>query len=302
MNKILFLLITNLFWIPAYTQGHQEVIESIRERYYRVNSDTVSLIHLEIDDFAFYLDGERLVVIKWNMEEGGFEYYYDRHEGGYIPYFIYFEARKSSELPDLRAYYNKKGDVVRYMEGTGEKDTDPYRGRFSYLFLDAKNALHRFFNTFEHARYPDDSRVINIQQEVRILREERTTIDTLSSEYIPDEGHFAAEDLVYKNSEGQPTMRWSYQGGEHGSISTITFEKKGKILCKIHAKTTAVGWISDTYETITYYENSQPFRTDTYRSYGTDIHHKDDVFDLSYSTKYGTNQVVPIIRYYTRDE
>ncbi len=306
MNKMIVLLFPNLFWLTVYSQNHEEVIESTRVRYYRINSDTVSLTRLAIKNYRYYLEGEQLAIAKWQINEGRFEYYYHQHKGEYVPYFIYFEAGDSSELPDLRAYYDDKGDfydnkLIRYLEGTKER-TDISRSRLYYLYLDAKNAINTFFNVFEHVRHPNDVRVANIRQEVALLKKERTTIDTLSFVSQPDQGHYSHEDFIYKNGKGQPVIRRKAEGGDGGFHGTITFEKEGKILCKIYESSNTYGPVSDTYKTITYYEGSRPFRTDTYRSYGTHIHHKEDEFDLSYSTKYGTGQVVPTIKYISPKE
>ncbi|MEM1137082.1 MAG: hypothetical protein AAGI07_14690, partial [Bacteroidota bacterium] len=238
-------------------QTTEEVIQSIRDRYYRINGASVNLTKVSLQGTDYYLENDKLSIAKEKIQSGKYEYYYDSQNGDYHPYFIYFEPTDPSTA-QLRAYYNDNTELVLFKEGEvattyGLYENYPYK----YLKQDAYNAVNLYFNTQVLSDYPNDGRKDSILVEVARINESIVKTDTIDF-YEEDGG--SGGTFRYLN-EKQISVKVSiFEGGEHfGSIKN-EYYSKGQLIYAIHEQESWVGFFSRITVTVKFHEKGKPFR------------------------------------------
>ena len=130
LTFFLFMIALNI-----YAQSKEEVVQSVRDRYYRINGGDVTLTKISLKGVDYFWADSKFAIAKKDTVGGRFEYYYDTYSDEYFPYFIYFESDDKSKKPDIRAYYDEEGELVVYKENLEEITfTDLAHTDISHLF------------------------------------------------------------------------------------------------------------------------------------------------------------------------
>lgn len=291
-TKLTFFLF--MIAINVRAQSKEEVVQSVRDRYYRINGGDVALTKISLKGVDYFWADSKFAIAKKDTVGGRFEYYYDTYSDEYFPYFIYFESNDKSKKPDIRAYYGEEGELVVYKENLEEKSVIHFDHYYYYLLLDAKNIVNTMLNTYELAKCPQDERVAKVLQEVDNLVASVTQIDTL--EYQEDGG--AGGTFVYKNAKGEVVKKEEFWGGEHGSDINTKYYQKGVIIYDTQENESWVGSYTYIHTDITYYNEGKPFREDTYRSYGVSTGYEENEESGLF---YSTDGMIPKIKYLDGD-
>ncbi|MDN5215791.1 hypothetical protein QQ020_27180 [Fulvivirgaceae bacterium BMA12] len=250
-----------LLLIPflSLAQNTEEVIQKIRDRYYRINGGSVKLVKQSIQGTDYYLENDKLSIAKKKAQNGRYEYYFDHQNGDYYPYFIYFEPNSTSSS-QLRAYYDDNAELVLFKEADidttyGQFDNYP----FKYLKQDAYNAINLFFNTSIISKYPNDTRVDRILAEVKKINESIISADTID---FYDEGEGSGGKFQYLNEKQMPVKISTFDGGEHGGGILNEYFSNGQLIYSTDEYESWVGFYSRVTVTVKFYERNEPFRED----------------------------------------
>lgn len=284
-----------LFFVPflALAQNREEVIQKIRDRYYRINGGSVKLVKRSLDGTDYYLENDKLSIAKKEVQDGRYEYYFDSENGEYYPYFIYFEPKNAS-APQLRAYYNDDTELILFKEGEIDTVYNLY-GNYPYKYLkqDAYNALNLFFNDKVLSKQPNDIRVSSILRQVKEINESIVSTDTVHF-YSADEGHGGK--LQYLNENQIPVKISTFNGGEHGGIILNEYYSNGQLIYSIDENESWVGFYSRITILVKFYEDATPFREDYFdrESPGAVFSKSNDEYYLEY---FELDNVIPRIMY-----
>ena len=295
MIRLYIILTVNaLFWafLQAHAQSKEKVIEEVRQRYYRINGANVTLTKTTIDATDYWLENNHVVIAKQRVANGTFEYYYDVHDGEYYPYFIYFASEDPNKNPDIRAYYGEDSRLVSYKENQQELEVIDFNHYYYYLALDAANTINKWLNEVESVDALQEEQSRSVLKKIEQLKKSIVQVDTLEADEYDDDGGSVV--LNYRDVAGRIVKHSSSVYGEHGSQSEIVYYDDKGLVLSIEEDEGWVGSYTSVSVQLTYYENEQAFRIDTYKSHG--VHpgtQEDDSSDLVFSLE----SMVPRVKY-----
>ena len=287
------ILFFSLFGGQIHAQNNEQIIESIRKRYYRINSGNIKLLTFQYQDSEYFIDGAKISIIKHQTDEGRFEYYFDTKSNEYYPYFIYFSSKDTNVKPDIRAYYDYRSELILLKQNEEIISINPFNHDFFYLLLDAYNKLNTLLNLFEMSTHQNDLKTdVNIQK-VDFLKKSITRADTINK--IENDGEYQLE-VAFKNSKGNIIKRTKFYSAEHNGSSEHIYYTNSQPIMKIDEEETWVGSMSSASIIISYFEDGKIYRTDIYKSYGK---HPGFNENLNDDLEFSTDNMIPRITYYT---
>lgn len=286
MTRIVFLSIFLFFNLFSFAQTKEEVVQSIRDRYYRITGGKVDLENYSVGKYQVSAEAGNVAIVKEPVDDGVFEYYYDTKSG--LAYFIYFASKNNKLKPDLRGYYGDNGQMVWFKENTDELEIGYYEIPYKNLFLQAMNAYHMVENR-DLPTYPQS---LSIDEYIKSVDAMPKKTDTLNYISETDEGYYEEWDLAFRNKNNEKVMTKRGAGGEHGSNATTIYFRDGQKVCEITKSNGWIGSYDNTEILISYFKDGKLFREEQYKSYGESI--------LDPKSPYGFNReaVVPEIRVY----
>jgi len=261
--SLFFLLFTGFFTLA---QDKEEVIQHIRDRYYRINGGGLDLEQYQVGELKVTEENDQIVIIKEPTADGVFEYYFDGAFKSKRPYFVYFASKDKNYKPDLRLYLSSKLEIVWYKENQEEIDLGFYEGPYE-LILKAVNA----FNTVKYRNKGRSAKAKSILTYIDSVDKMRKVRDTLNYESYPNEGNFSRWHFSYTTAGGKKVMEEKGQGGEHGSSQEITYFKDDQKILTISEGSVWLGFFDASSVNVTFYENGNPFRAEDYNSYGENV-------------------------------
>ncbi len=275
-------------------QSKDQVVQKIRDRYYRINGASIKLDRKDVGKVKYYFEQDLLSIAKVERSEGRYEYYYHQNYGEYHPYFVYFEP-KSDDVKPLRAYYDDRAELVLYKEGDEELkfgyfEENPTR----FLKQDAYNALNYYSNSNLPEKLRTDPRVSSIWNLIKEKEASIVTTDTVN--YYPHEDGGSGAVLNFLDQHDKVIKKSAYEGGEHGGSILTEYFSDDELLYSIHEHESWVGFYSHIRIHAKFYENGIFFREDIFDTEG---HGK--VFEYSsrdYHLKwFEVENVIPRITY-----
>ncbi|GAA5030907.1 hypothetical protein GCM10011506_21840 [Marivirga lumbricoides] len=287
MMKKLVLTAALLFsGLLAMSQTKDEVVQSVRDRYYRITGGKVDLKTYSVSPYNVSEENGNVVIIKEEVSDGRFEYYFDANKK--LPYFIYFASKNNKVNPDLRGYYNDEGKMVWFKENNEEPEISFYQIPHKDLYLRTMNAYH----TVENRDLPANPQSKAIDEYIISVAAMEKTTDTIAYVSESDEGYYEEWDLAFRNKENEKVMTQSGAGGEHGSNETTVYFRDAQKVCEITKSTGWMGSYADIEILISYFKEGKLFREEKYKSYGENI--------MDPKSPFGFNRdgVVPEVRVY----
>lgn len=271
-------------------QSRDDIIKKIRDRYYRINGQNISLDKFSYQGTDYYLENNKLSIVKKELDTGRIEYYYDINQNKYYPYFIYFESF-DEEKPDIRAYYDFRS-LIMLKEDQKEKEISPFDNKYSYLELGAFNSINSFFNITELAKYPNDSRIDTILEIVGKLNASIFKTDTIkyNSDDNGEDGIF-----VFLDKQNIKLLINEFSVAEHDGEYNKEYYYKNQLIYTTSEFESWVGHMSWVTVTICYFERGEVFRKDQYNSHGTIMIGGNDTKHFLYFNN--LDNVVPRIQY-----
>ncbi|MBK6267315.1 hypothetical protein JKA74_19895 [Marivirga sp. S37H4] len=269
---------------------NEEVIQSVRDRYYRINGGDVDLETFTVDKYKVSAENGKVAIIKEEVEDGRFEYYFDADKN--VPYFIFFASKNDKVKPDLRAYLDSRGEFVWYKENEQEIELENYRGPY-HLILGAVNA----YNTIMYHREFNDPKADSILDYVEKVHDMVLVKNTVDYQSDPNEGNYSEWDIAYHKFRGRTVLTQKGQGGEHGSSQEIAYFREGEKILTIVESSSWIGFQDNVSVTLEYFDGDAVYRKEIYRSYGENVSKSKDKkeFDLSW---FDRGRMVPEITVY----
>lgn len=265
--KPLITLVFIFFISSSWAQTNEKVIQSIRDRYYRINGGEVTLEKYSYEELQISEENNKVVIIKEPTADGTFEYYFDGNFKSHIPYFIYFNTNQPSYKPYLRAYLDESGQMVWMKKNEEEVELGMYSNPYHYLILKGVNAYRRLQN--RHVKI--DPQVAQIKSYVESVHNMTKRIDTVEYKLVEEEGYYQEWDFNYYLGNNQLVMNRKGNSGEHGSAQYIYYYKNGELVCAYSEDSMWVGSYDNITIDITYYFEGKAYRQDRYKSYGAGI-------------------------------
>lgn len=269
MEMKIRLILTLFVFIPLLSHGQttEDVIQKIRDRYYRINGKGVTLVKQSFQMTNYYLENDKLSIAKKVIDNGKYEYYFNYRNGEYNTYFIYFEPNTNS-LPQLRAYYNDNNELVLFKEGDKVKTYEQgVINPYYYLKQDACNAINTYTNKLELTRHLNDRRNIEILAEVKNINTTIVQVDTV--DYYKHEDGGSGGEFHFFDEKRNLIKISQFDGGEHGGGITNKYFVDDNLIYTTEEKEAWAGVYSSMRANVIFYEKGVPFREDLLDRKGT---------------------------------
>lgn len=263
LASLFFLFFTGFF---SLAQDNEKVIQHIRDRYYRINGGGLDLKQYQVGELKVTEENDQIVIIKKPTTDGVFEYYFDGAFKSKRPYFVYFASKDKEIQPDLRLYLSSTLEMVWYKENDKEVELGFYDGPYD-LILRATNA----FNQVKYHDKGRDKKAKSLMAYVRDVDKMSKVKDTINYEFHPNEGNYSSWNFKHTNRWGEIVIEERGDGGEHGSDQEILYFKDGKKILSITEGTRWVGSYDAVKVVITFFDQGEKIRKETYNSYGVNV-------------------------------
>lgn len=300
MNSKFKLTILLIFFINycAFSQSKEEVVQSIRERYYRVNGSNVSLNKMYLDNSEYYFENNKLAIIKVkeneDKETGIFEFYFDRNrDGDYYPYFIYFNPDNKELVSEKRLYFNEDNECVLFKENQEEVEFEPWKSTNNKYFIKSMNSLNILQNICMESMNNREKKISEIDETIKRIEGSIIQKDTIEN-VIEEESYYSHFVIQFKDKDGEVVKKQENSGSDHELSEKFTyFDKWGKIYT---IEKSIVTFQNSRFRTeINYYFIRNKIKSIEYDSYGVFI-------SKEYNDKMGWvfdfKDFVPKISYY----
>lgn len=285
-NTIIFILLINSFF-TVLGQNVDTEIQSIRNKYYRVTGKEVNLQVLKMDNYEFYLENNSLVIIKLYEKAGHYEFYTDKeNRAGLYSYFAFFESNEK-ENPDLRAYYTRGMNLIKYMEDQNVIEFSTHKRPDNEIAIKCINSLNTFLNMCSENLNVYSKEIDAIEKYISqvLYINDMATPDTVKNYLNEDESYEKHLIIQYKDKKGKVFKKIST------SVSDHYWTEKTEILMDekvVYETTQNIATYQTSSKSInhTYYNRQRRIKTIDFENYEIGI----DNMDFS--------KFIPRIQYY----
>ena len=300
MKASFLFVLTIFFYGSILAQDMKADIQSIQERYYRINGGGVKLVKLAYNGTDYFLEENKLSIAKKETAKGKYEYYFDINSKGKYPYFIYFVPAENSS-PQIRAYYDNDGALFLLKVGTEETtyQESPFAiNPYEYLKQDAFNAIRLYDNRTTLTKLPpNDTRVRDILDAVSRINE--SIVETDTSYYEMNEAQAYDGSFNYYNTDRQLVKTRLTNGADMTFSITSKYFANGKLIYATRERGNFLKGVGNYSASAVFYEQGKQFRTDQF-SMETSPDAPPEAFPDSLEEYYLETpifNVIPIIKY-----
>ncbi|MEN8194702.1 MAG: hypothetical protein ABFS12_17915 [Bacteroidota bacterium] len=255
------------FTLCVFAQSEGGNVQLIRDRYYRITGDDVKFQVLKYDNVEYYLENNKLAIIKVSERDGRYEFYFDfdkNRRNGLYAYFAYFESA-IPEMPNLRAYYTQGLNLIRYMEDKEIMEISMYKRPDNKIALKCVNSLNAFLNICSENLNIYTKELAELGKNLNRIEHENdmSLPDTVKNYLNEDEGYDSHVILHYKDKKGNIFKKVSTSISDHSWTEEIDILMDGQTIYNVVKNQVTFQTTSKTI-TETYYYRSIRIKTVEY--------------------------------------
>ncbi len=257
-------LIILLLFIQQFSFSQETEIQEIRDRFYALSNEGISLRKQLIDDLEFYFKDNNLKKVVSKSENRIAEFYFDLNYIKDHAYFIYTIDSHGDQRLENRFYFQKGGEMIRWLNPDKKKVS---KGDKSYcptgkeMIAQSKDMLIKLKNEPANQKYPGHARLMKLIDSIVVAIEKLELVgDTIEIQSLhDDQGSTYATTIKYKSVSGQLLKTLTFSQDDHRDYSTNTyFDQLNNKICETRRSSYIFGGGSEIRK---YYDDNQLIRT-----------------------------------------